>query len=83
MRYKLEIYSIQSDHLLAFPEFDHFMYVESDDIDKYIREKMTDGYGHHYEKADAKSKRIFGFDYTSHVGALNVNEYKEPKFEKG
>lgn len=79
-RYKINYHSIQSDHILATPEFTHSEIVEVDSDEKlqeYIESK-TDGYDNHFKKED---KPFFGFDYISRTGGVKVEEYN-PKIIK-
>ncbi len=82
MKYKIKYHYIMSDHILASPEFHHSEIVEAKtraDLDKYIKSQKDD-YGNHFKKA--KSKKMFGFDYTSRVGGVKVEVYKPPKVKK-
>jgi len=81
MRYEIRYHTIQSDHILAIPEFSHKEVVEATTplkLRKYIESKK-DEYGHHYKKA---KKPSFGFDYTSNAGGVKVKPYKPPKVRK-
>jgi hypothetical protein len=80
----ISYHTIESDHVLATPEFTHSEVIEALGFDdpkliKYIESK-TDGYGHKFKK-----KKNFGFDYISRAGGVKVEEYKElekPKIKK-
>ena len=75
MKYLIKYYEIQSDHILASPEYDRSEIIEtssSNDLKKYIESKK-DQYGNNF-----KMKSDFGFDYISNSGAVKVSVYKEP-----
>jgi hypothetical protein len=79
VRYKIKYHSIQSDHILAVPQFSHSEIIECDSkvrLDTYIR-SQKDEYGHHYKKGGKQ----FGFDYTSNAGGVKVKPYR-PKVKK-
>lgn len=84
MRYEIRYHSIQSDHILAIPEFSHREIVDAaspEKLRKYI-EGQKDEYGNRYKKAKFKDKKMFGFDYVSSAGAVKVKKYKPPKVKK-
>lgn len=84
MKYEIRYHSIQSDHILAVPQFSHKEIVEAatpQKLRKYIESKK-DEYSSPYKKADAKSKKMFGFDYVSSAGGVKVKRYKPPKVKK-
>jgi hypothetical protein len=84
MKSLVKYYSIQSDHLLAIPEYSHKEVVEHatpEKLRKYI-EAQKDEYGGYYRKATAERKKRFGFDYTSGSGAVKVEKYKPQKVKK-
>ncbi len=79
---KIEYHSIQSDHILAFPEFDHSEVVEYETprkLQRYIESKKDD-WGNYYKKPD--KKKSFGFDYVSRTGGVKVKPYKPTKIKK-
>lgn len=81
MKIKIEYFEIQSDHILAVPEFFKSELVEADSLEDqklvdYITSK-TDGYKNHFVK-----ENIMGFNYTSRTGAVKVSEYVEPTVKK-
>ncbi len=74
--YEVKVYTIQSDHLLATPQYSETIYLKlesSEDLDKAIA-LMKDDYGHPYEE-----KRVHGFTHISNYGALDVKllEFKK------
>jgi len=77
-KYEIRYHSIQSDHILAIPEFSHKEIVKTTPkkLQKYIESK-TDEYGGHYKK-----EKEFGFDYVSNAGGVKVKLYKEPKIKE-
>lgn len=77
MKYEIEYYTIQSDHILAVPQYSHSEIVDSTlpRIRKYIR-----GKGYHLAKA--WTKKNFDFDFTNAWGAVKIKEYKSPKVKK-
>lgn len=81
MKYKVEVRTIQSDHILASPVFNRYEYVDTNDIDSWIENNLTDNYGHSFKKASKKTKETFGVDYTSHAGSLVLHKYIEPNFK--
>jgi hypothetical protein len=81
MKIRIIYHTIQSDHILATPEYTHEEVVEVKGFDdpklvNYIESK-TDGYGHKF-----KRKKNFGFDYISQAGGVVVKEYEKPKEPK-
>lgn len=78
MKYLVRYYWIQSDHILATPEFHHEEIIECSgprEIKEYV-EKQSDGWENKY-----KQKKSFGFDYISSQGGVKVSEYN-PKIKK-
>ena len=73
-KWVISYHSIQSDHILATPQFDYAEYVEGTEqkVIKRIKSK-TDGWSNPYRKAD----EMFGFDFISNQGAVDYKEYKE------
>ncbi len=79
MKYVIRYYEIQSDHILATPEYSRSEIVEASSdhsLQKYIESKK-DSYGNSFEK-----KKSFGFDYISHTGAVEVSIYTEPAIKR-
>lgn len=77
MKLIVEYYEMQSDHLLAMPEYDREEFIEvknEDELDRYISTKK-DWYGCEYKK-----DKSHGFDYISGQGGIKIKEYEEPKF---
>ena len=73
--FKIEYHLIQSNHILAIPEFssEEFVNVDSEEkLQEYI-ESQKDSYGNSYTKNES-----FGFQYISHAGGVKVREYKKP-----
>ena len=77
MKYVIEYYTIQSDHILAIPQFSHKEIVDSTlpKIGKYLR-------GKGYSLAKASTKKAFGFDFTDNWGAVKVKKYVAPRIKK-
>jgi hypothetical protein len=86
MKIKINYHSIQSDHILAMPEFSHCEIVEAEGLNdpklvNYIT-SQKDEYGSKFKKADKKTKSLLGFDYISRAGGVKIEKYKEPKTKK-
>lgn len=90
MKIKISYHSIQSDHILAVPEFTHSEIVEATGLNdkkliKYIS-GQTDWYGNRFRKLGNSDKDKFikrmGFAYTSPAGGAKVEEYKAPSVKK-
>jgi len=79
MKVKIKYHTIQSDHILASPEFTHSEIVEYESKQKLQRyiESQKDGYGHNFKK-----DKSLGFDYISRAGGVKVEPYKPPKVKK-
>lgn len=78
MKYKISYYYIKSDHIFAFPEYDHNEIVDVNSEEKlqnYIESKK-DQYGNNFKK-----KTSFGFDYISNQGGVKIEKYN-PKIKK-
>lgn len=78
MKYKIKYYEIQSDHILAVPQFSSEEIIEADSlasVDKYIRKKG-------YFKAKPATKENFDFDYTNSWGAVKIKRYLPPKVKR-
>ena len=78
MKYKIEVRNIQSDHILASPEFSRY----TRDVDSWIKNNLKDDYGRSFKEATSKQKNLFGIDYISQTGSLILHKYKEPKFNR-
>lgn len=82
MKVKIRYHEINSDHILASPEFDREEIVECESFDdpkliSYIESK-TDFWRHKFKKS---KKRTMGFDYISKQGGVKVEEYIEPNIK--
>jgi len=77
MKYEIRYHEIRSDHVLAVPEYTHKEVVDSTlpKIDKYLRKKG-------YNRAGARTKKIFDFDFTNNWGAVKVKKYQPPKVKR-
>lgn len=83
-KYEIRYYEIQSDHILAMPEFHHKEVVEAKFYNEalaYIR-KQKDGYGHKYRLATDEEHKMFGFDFHSAAGAVKIRKYKPRKVKQ-
>lgn len=86
MKYRIEYYSIQSDHIFATPEFESGELIEADNWDKvvnYITEQK-DSWGHRYRiNENFKTESLSSeYQFISNAGGVIVNEYVEPEFKK-
>ena len=86
MKYIIEYYWIQSDHILATPDYGKSETVECNSIkelDDYLS-KQHDPWNkkNYYKKATEEEKKMFGFDYISRQGGVKIEKYKSPKFKK-
>jgi hypothetical protein len=81
MKYEIRYHTIQSDHLLAVPEFSHKEIVDAKTRQHVIRyvKKQKDEYGHHYKYHPEKR---YGFDFTSNAGGVKIRKYKPPKVKR-
>ena len=70
--------------LFDFPKETHREVVEHSDsnaLNLHIIHKLDD-WGNKFEKASARDKKTFGFDYISRTGGIKVETYKPPKIKK-
>ena len=85
MKFRIEIREIQSDHMLASPQFLKNEYIEAPSkkaAELYILTNIKDGSGNKFKKANAERKKMFKVDFTSPTGSIVLHEHKEPKFKK-
>lgn len=83
-KYIIEVREIQSDHVLATPDFKKNIYISAEnrkEAEQYILANLKDGYGGKFKKAGNKTKRMFGVDFVSRAGAIVLKEYKPPRFK--
>lgn len=79
-KWVIRYHSIQSDHILATPQFDYAEYVTGTEvqvIERIVTEKVDD-WGNAYTRES--KERMFGFDFISNTGAVDYTEYKEREF---
>jgi len=79
MKKVIEYYYIKSDHIFAYPEYDHEEVVEVEslnDLDLYIF-KQKDEFGNNFVKDIS-----YGFNYESNQGAIKIKDYIEPIIKK-
>lgn len=82
-KYKVKLYTVQSDHIFATPSYDgRTIFLESDSrqkVIKYIIENYKDLYGHKFR---VPKKKNFSYDLTSKQGGAKIKKVAFPKYKK-